>query len=339
MPGLIYPLAIFIALAAGWLLMAMAGHDAFSVYTQAFSKVFLSWHGLSETLVQAVPLGMGALGVAMAARLKLWNIGVEGQFMFGAFCATGLALYLDTLPAVALLPLMLVAGFMGGGLLAALCGLLRARLGINEIVTTLLLNYVVGLWVGYLVYGPWQALGSNVPETTEFAAAAQLPVIFPGTRVHLGLVALLIFAALCHFFLNNSVWGYRIRACGDNPRAARTAGIDYKRSVLLVMLLSGGLAGAGGMLEVSGAVHRLQDGTTPFFTMTVFMAAWLARLDLAGILVAGFLLAGLQVAGYYMQFMGLPSALVTVIEGVALLSMIAFEPLRLNALKRAGKGA
>jgi simple sugar transport system permease protein len=249
------------------------------------------------------------------------------------------ALFLHGLPSPLLLLVMFLAGFMGGGLLAAFCGLLRARLGINEIVTTLLMNYVVGLWVGYFVHGPWQAPDCNVPETIEFVAAAQLPIIISDTRVHLGVLVVLACALACHYFLGRSVWGYRIRVCGDNAKAARMAGIDFKRSVLLVMLLSGGLAGAGGMLEVSGAIHRLQDGASPFFTMTVFMVAWVARLNWAGILVAGFLISGLQVGGYYMQFMGLPSALISVIEGAMLFCLIGFEPLRLYMLKRAGKGA
>ena len=334
-----YVLAVAIALAVGWALMALAGHDAGAIYARTFAKVWLTWRGLSEALVQLVPLGMGALAVSLAARLKLWNIGVEGQFLLGAFCATGVALHLDGLPAVLLLPLMFLAGLAGGGLLAALCAWLRARLGINEIVTTLLLNYVVGLWVGYFVHGPWKAPESNVPETVEFVGAAHLPILFPGTRVHLGVAVFLACALLCWFFLRRTVWGYRARVSGDNPRAAATAGIDYGRSVLLVMFLSGGLAGAAGMLEVSGAIHRLQDGASPFFTMTVFMIAWVARLSWGGVVLAGFLIGGLQVAGYYMQFMGLPSSLVSVIEGMVLFSLIAFEPLRARLLSSAGKGA
>lgn len=333
-----YVLAVAIALAVGWVLMAYAGHDATAIYPKTFAKVWLTWRGLSEALVQLVPLGMGALAVSLAARLKLWNIGVEGQFLLGAFCATGAALYLDGLPAVLLLPIMFLAALAGGGLLAAFCGWLRARLGINEIVSTLLMNYVVGLWVGYFVHGPWKAPDSNVPETVEFVDAAHLPILFADTRVHLGVAVFLVCALLCWFFLRRSVWGYHIRVCGDNPRAAATAGIDYAKNVVLVMFLSGALAGAGGMLEVSGAIHRLQDGASPFFTMTVFMIAWVARLSWGGIVLAGFLIGGLQVAGYYMQFMGLPSSLVSVIEGIVLFSLIAFEPLRTRLLLKAGKG-
>ena len=337
MPIALYASALAAALGVGWLLMAQAGHAGLAIYAQTFAKVFLTWRGLSECLVQATPITMGALAVAMAARLNLWNIGVEGQFMLGAFAATGVALALPGQPAWLLIPLMGAAGFISGGLLAGLCGLMRARLGINEIVTTLLFNYVVGLWVGYWVHGPWKAPGSNVPETAEIAASAQLPVLFPGTRVHLGLLIMLACAGLCHLFHHRTLWGYRVRAAADNPRAARTAGIRFAPSVLLVMLLSGGLAGAGGMLEISGAIHRLQDGASPFFTMTVFMVAWIARLNLAGMVVTGFLIAGLQVGGYYMQFQGLPSAMVSLIEGVVLFALIALEPLRKRMQSR-GQG-
>ena len=333
----VYSFSFIIALAGGWALIAYSGHNAAGIYGRTFSKVWLNWRGLSEAMVQLAPLGMGALAVSLAARLKLWNIGVEGQFMLGAFCATGAALYLGDLPAVLLIPIMFLAAVLGGGLLAAFCGWLRAALGINEIVTTLLLNYVVGLWVGYFVHGPWKAPGSNVPETMEFGSSAQLPILFPNTRVHLGLLVFMVCTALCHYFLKVSVWGYRVRVSGDNPRTAATAGISYRKAVLLVMFLSGGLAGAGGMLEVSGAIHRLQDGAAPFFTMTVFMIAWVARLNWAGIVLAGFLIGGFQVAGYYMQFMGVSSSIVSVVEGIALFSLIAFEPLRLNLLKRTHK--
>lgn len=323
----VYIISIVVALSIGGIFLAYLGHNPIAIYSKTFSKVFGTGHGIAETLVKAIPLYLGAFGVSVAARMQLWNIGVEGQFLFGAFTASGVALTCHSLPPYILLPLMLLAGFLGGALLSLIAAIPRVYLGVSEIITTLLFNYIIVLWIAYFVHGPWKDPNTSVPQTVEFTTSARLPVIIPSTRVHMGIIIVILCAILLDYLLKRTGWGYCVRAVGDNLRAAKISGVNIHRHILMVMLVSGGLAGMGGMIEVSGTLHRLQSGIFPLYTLTAFMIAWLARLSIWGIFVVGYFIAGLLVSGYVMQMMGLPSALVSVIQGIILFSAIAFQSL------------
>lgn len=325
--ALVYFLSVLTALLAGAVLLSLNGLDPGTTYLRTFTRVFASQRGIVETLVRAIPIYLGAFAVSVAARLKLWNIGVEGQFLMGAFAASGIALFFPKLSSPLLLALMLGAAFLGGALLSLLSAIPRAKFGINEIVVTLLMNYVVVFWIAYLVHGPWKSAQSFVPQTDMFSAEARLPLLIPGTRLHIGLLVVVIIALLMEVVLRRTTGGYLIRAAGSNPRAAASAGIHYEKLLLAVMFFSGGLAGIGGMLEVSGTLFRLQEGIYPFYIMSSVMTAWLARLNTWMIFPTGFLVAGLLTASYTMQILGLPGAVVTVLQAVILFSVIAFAPL------------
>jgi simple sugar transport system permease protein len=326
--SLVVPLlSIVLALAFGAVVLAAVGRDPVVVYEKMFAGAFGSQYGLAETVVKTIPLILCGLGVAVAFRMLLWNIGAEGQFHIGAFAASGVALFLlPQAPAWLLVPAMMLAGFLAGALWGLIPGFLRAKLQVNEIITSLLLNYVAILWAEYLVYGPWKdPKGYGFPGTAPFPDAAWLPRL-PGTRVHLGLLFGLVAAVLVWVILYKTSWGYEIRVIGESPRAARYAGINIVGNILLVMALSGGLAGLAGMSEVGGIMHALQRNLSPGYGYTAIIIAWLARLNPAGVVIVAFLFAGLLVGGDQLQIsMGLPAAMALILQGAILFFVLGGE--------------
>ncbi|MDI7249893.1 MAG: ABC transporter permease, partial [Bacillota bacterium] len=235
--------SVALALLAGALFLALTGSNPAEVYGMMLRGAFGSRYGTTETFVKAIPLMLCGLGVGVAFRMLLWNIGAEGQLYMGAFAATWVCLSFPEWPAYLLLPAMVAAGMVAGGLWAFLPALPRAYLKANEVITTLMLNYVAILWVSYLVHGPWRdPAGLNFPLSPPFPRTAWLPT-FPGTRVHVGLVMAIVAAAVLSVLLWRTRWGYEVRVIGESPRAARYAGMNVERNILLVMLLSGALAG------------------------------------------------------------------------------------------------
>ncbi|QGP91180.1 Branched-chain amino acid transport system / permease component [Neomoorella glycerini] len=333
-------IAVILALGVGAIFLAVTGFNPLKVYQSMLYGVIGSKYGLSETVVKAIPLMLAGLGVSVAFRMLLWNIGAEGQFYMGAFGASFVALYFPHLPAYLMLPAMFIAGIVMGGLWAVLPALPKARWGVNEVITTLMLNYVAILWVDYLVYGPWKdPKGFNFPLTAPFSKAAILPTI-AGTRVHLGLIFALLAAIVLSIILWHTRWGYEIRVIGESPRAARYAGIKIERNIILVMLLSGALAGLAGMSEVAGITHRLQHGISPGYGYTAIIIAWLAKLHPATIILVSFLFGGLIVGGYSVQTSGVPAATVSMLQGAILFFVLGGEILtryRLHFGRKEGK--
>jgi ABC-type uncharacterized transport system permease subunit len=211
---------------------------------------------------------------------------------------------------------------VGGALWGLVPGLLKAYLKVNEIITTLMLNYVAILWVQYLYYGPWKdPKGFGFPGTAQFEPFTWLPRLTG--RVHLGLVFAILAAIFIWLVLGRTKWGYEIRLIGENPTAARYAGVSIARNIVLVMFLSGGLAGLAGMAEVAGISHRLQQGLAVGYGFTAIIVAWLGRLNPWGVLLVGFLLAALLVGGDQIQItMGLPASVALVLQGAILFCML-----------------
>jgi simple sugar transport system permease protein len=272
------------------------------------------------------------LGVSIAIRMKLWNIGAEGQLFLGAFMATGVALHLldkDT-PTWLMLTTMAIAGFIGGAIWGAIPGLLKAYLNVNEIITTLMLNYVAIFWNDYFVYGPWSERGFGLtpqfprnawmPRFTDYAA--QFPFL-RGITAHFGIFLALALALLLWVVWRGTRWGFEVTIVGDNPRAARYAGINLARNIVLVMALSGGLAGLAGMSEVAGVVHRLQERFSPGYGFTAIIVAWLAKLHPLGIVLVSYLFAGLLVGGDAIQ----PAGIAQLLQGVILFVVVGGDML------------
>ncbi|MGI6679583.1 MAG: ABC transporter permease [Dehalobacterium sp.] len=311
-------LSILLALVFGGLFLSLNGNNPLEVYGMLFKSAFGSTYGITESIVKAIPLMLAGLGVSLAFRMQLWNIGAEGQIYMGAVAATWVALTFPGLPALVMIPLMLVLGFLGGALWALLPAIPRAYMNVNETITTLLMNYIAILGADYLVYGPWKdPAGFNFPLTPQFVPAALLPTL-GDTRIHLGLVFAIVAAIVIYILFKYTKWGYEVRIIGESPAAARYAGMNIKKNICLVLFLSGGLAGIAGMAEVSGIAGRLQPGLSPGYGYTAIIVAWLARLHPASLALVSFLFGGLLVGGYAIQLIGLPSATVNMLQGLIL---------------------
>jgi simple sugar transport system permease protein len=220
---------------------------------------------------------------------------------------------------------MVIIGFLMGGLWALLPAIPRAFSNVNETITTLLLNYIAILWVDYLVYGPWKdPKGFNFPLTAPFADGAVLPS-FGDSRIHAGILLALIAAAVLYVTLYHTKWGFEVRVSGESPAAAKYAGMNYARNIMLAMIISGGLAGIAGMAEVSGITHRLQHGFSPGYGYSAIIVAWLARLHPVAIIGVSLLFGGLLVGGFSIQTSGFPAATVSMLQGAILFFVVGGE--------------
>lgn len=306
-----------------------AGKDPLRAYGAIVANTLLSGYGLSETLVKAAPLVLAALAVAVPARVGLVNVGGEGQLFMGGFAAAWVALSLPSLPAPPLLALMAVAGFVGGGAWGALCGVLRARGWLNEVFSTLLLNYVATLLVQLVVYGPWRDVESaNYPQSPPFADAAWLPTL-GGTRVHLGLALGLLAVAIYAVVLRRTRWGLEMRAIGGNVEAARRSGLAVATYVVALMAIGGGLAGLAGMAEASAIHHRLSPGLSAGYGFIGFLVSWLAGHRPLLIPAMAFLLAVLAAGGDILQItQALPYAAVNILMALVLFVVLAARAVR-----------
>ncbi len=273
---------------------------------------------VAETLVQTTPLLLTGLGVAVAFRAGLFNIGAEGQLVVGALCAALVGAYVR-MPAVLEVPLCLGCGAIGGGLWSSIAGVLRARLGASEIITTIMLNYIAFLGANYLVSGPLRG-SESAPQTALIVPSAALPPLIGGTRLTAALPLALVGALLLAWWLRSTVAGYELRAVGQSERAARYAGIDVGRTIVGAMALSGALAGLAGATEVQGLLHRFNAQLSPGYGFTSIAVALLANSDPLGVIAAAFFFGLLQNGALSMQaFAGVPKDLVSVVEGLVIL--------------------
>jgi simple sugar transport system permease protein len=316
--------------------------NPWTVYAKMWNGAFGTSYGLTETLVKAIPLLLCGLGIAVAYRISIWNIGAEGQLTAGAIAATAVTIYLPNLPAFWSILLMLLLGIAGGAFWGLLTAIPRTYFGVNEIISSLMLNYVALLALDYFVIGPWKdPAGFNMPGSPMFSASQSLPT-FGGTRLHIGLLFALIAVLIYYFMIRFTRWGYELRMIGANPVAARYNGIPITRHILLVMLISGGMAGLAGMAEVSGVSHKLLQGFSPGYGYTAIIVAWLAKLNPLGLIVSAVLFGGLIVGGYSVQTIGLPSSISEMLQGAILFFLIAGDMIaRFRVRRRAAstKGA
>lgn len=321
---------IGLALLVGAVLLRWTGANPWSLYRRMALAAFGSAYGWSDTTVKATPLILAGLGVSVAFRARLWNIGAEGQLYLGAFMAAGVALgwLPPATPMALMLTAMAVAGFLGGALWGLIPGLLKARLNVNEIITTLMLNYVAVLWNNYFVYGPWSERGFGM--SPQFPKSAWLPRLadfarelpaFRGLTTHLGILLGVVLAVVLWIVWRRTKWGFEINVIGDNPRAAHYAGINLPRNIALVLAISGGLAGLAGMCEVAGVVHRLQERFSPGYGFTAIIIAWLAKLNPLAIVLVAYLFGGLLVGADEIQ----PAGIAQLLQGVILFMVVGGE--------------
>jgi general nucleoside transport system permease protein len=323
--------AVAIALLFGAMIIAMAGGNPWASYAHIARASFGNIGVFSDTMVKAIPLMLVGLACALAFRMRLWNIGAEGQFFLGAFGASAVVLtplVPEGSPGWVYIPAMIGAGMLCGALWGFIPGILKARFNVNEIISTLMLNYIAVAWNNYFIFAVWTEGGFQMSRV--FPRAAWLPRLtdyssvvpeLRGLTTHAGLLLALIAAAVVWFILYRSQWGYEIRLVGDNRNAARYAGISIARNTVLVMMASGALAGLAGMSEISGVVHRFQGAISPGYGFTGIIVAWLAKLNPVAVVVVSILFGGLILAGREIQPSGIPK----LIQGIILVCLIASD--------------
>jgi len=323
--------AVIVALLIGALVIWLGGGEPWKVYTHIARSSFGSIGVLSDTMVKAIPLMLVGLACSMAFRMKLWNIGAEGQFFLGAFGASMIVL-LPVLPEDApkwlFITVMALSGMLFGALWGFIPGFLKAKFNVNEIISTLMMNYIAVEWNNYFIYAVWSEGGFQMSRM--FQRNAWLPRLsdygktipaFSGLTTHMGLLFAIVAAIILWLVLSKSQWGYEIRLIGDNPRAAQYAGISISQNIILVMLVSGALAGLAGMSEITGVVHRLQGAISPGYGYTGIIIAWLAKLNPLAVIFVSILFGALILAGREVQ----PSGIPTLIQGVIMVSLIASD--------------
>ncbi|WP_146548431.1 ABC transporter permease [Rummeliibacillus suwonensis] len=327
-------LSIFVALIICAVFILLNGMNPITIYTKMFQGAFGSSFGISETIVKAIPLLLCGLGVAIAYRIAIWNIGAEGQFLLGAIGATAVTIFLPDLPGALYIPLMLIMGIAAGAIWGLFTALPRTYFQVNELITSLMLNYVALLLLNYLVYEAWRdPAGFNFPGTPEFTPYQMLANI-GGTRLHIGLVFALFAVAVLAFMLTKTRWGYELKLLGANSIAAKNAGIKMNKHILIVMMISGGLAGFAGAIEVSGVAGRLMYGISPGYGYTAIIVAWLAKLNPWAMIMTSLFIGGLIVGGYSVQSMGLPLSFSSMLQGAILFCLISGEMISGYRLKK-----
>lgn len=284
-------IAIVLTLIVGSIMFVAMGQAPLEALTVFFIQPISSVYGVSEMLLKATPLILIGIGLSLGFRAGVWNIGAEGQLVMGGVTAGAVALALYDIDTWYVLPLMGLAGIAGGMAWGAIPALLKTRFNTNEILSSLMLTYVAGLFLSLMVHGPLKDPdGFNFPESRLFHDAALLPVLFDQGRAHVGFVIALIIAPLASFLLVKHIQGFQLRVQGMAPSAARFAGFSSKRLVWVAFLACGGLAGLAGMMEVSGSVGQLVPVISPGYGFTAIIVAFLGRLNPIGVVPAGMLM-------------------------------------------------
>lgn len=323
--------AVIFALLIGAIILWVAGGNPWLTYGHIARASFGSVGVFSDTIVKATPLIFVGLACSVAFRMKLWNIGAEGQFFIGAFAASAVVLtplLPESAPRWLFIVVMLLAGIVGGAIYGFIPGILKAKFNVNEVISTLMLNYIAVAWNNFFIFAIWTEGGFQMSRI--FPQNAWLPRLtdlgkeipfFRGLTTHFGLVIAIVATIIVWIILYRSRWGYEIRLIGDNPKAAEYAGIPIKKHIVWVMMLSGALAGMAGMSEITGVVHRLQGAISPGYGFTGIIVAWLAKLNPFAVVFVSVLFGALILAGREIQPSGVPK----MIQGVILVSLIASD--------------
>ena len=312
--------SVFLALLVQAVIFFSIGINPLTAYSQIFYGAFGSFYGLSETIVKTIPLLLCAIGLGIAFKAGIWNIGSEGQLILGAIAATYVAFVYPNII------LMFIAGMLAGAGWALIAGLLKAKLEVNEVISTLMLNYIALNLLEYLVYGPWKGSQEwGFPYTNLFPLSARIPRI-PGTRIHYYTLAVALLATGLYYILKKTKLGYKIKVVGQSRRAAEYGGISFTKIVLITMFFSGALAGIAGVGEVAGIHYRLKPQISPGYGYTAIIVAWLGRLDAVGILLSSLFVGSLFVGGDMIQVsLGLPFSVINVFNGLILIFLAGGE--------------
>jgi general nucleoside transport system permease protein len=323
--------ALGLALGVSALLLLVGGYDPVAAArAMLVGSVGTGEALVSVTLVRAVPLILTGLAVALAFRAGVWNIGAEGQLYAGAIATAWLGLHVGSLPSWLAVAAVLAAASAAGALWALVPALMRLRLGAGEVITTILMNFVGIQLASYVVHGPLQEPRGVFPQTAPIASAARLPLLVPGSRLHVGFAVAVVLACALSAVLAWTVFGFRLRAVGASPAAARVSGgIDPDRVMLVAFLGSGALAGLAGGVQVAGLTYALYEGLSPGWGYTAIAVALLAGLSPLGVLGTGVLFGALDAgAGAMQRDAGIPAVWATAVQAVVILSVLALDQMR-----------
>lgn len=325
---LISILAIIAALFVMAIFFVAYGVSPIRAYGAIVQGALGNWSGFSETLRRMIPLLLVGVGLTIAFRALFWNIGANGQLLLGAVAATGIALF-SGLPAPLLLPTMFLAGFFAGAVWGVIPAVLKVKLGINDVITTLMMNYIALYIVLWLIHGAWRGQSMRgYAYTNMFPLAARIPTI-GNSHVHWPTLVLgVVLAVAAYIFVNRTRSGFEIRVVGENPHAARFAGISGLKTISLVMIISGGLAGIAGVGEVAGVHYQLLDPTqiAMGYGYTAIIVAWLARKNPLAVIVTSFFFGILMAGGDVIKVnLGLPFELINMFDGVIMFFLIGSE--------------
>jgi general nucleoside transport system permease protein len=319
-------LAAAAMLLTGFILFTVLGKSPMAGFQVFFVDPLSSAYGLGELALKATPLMLCALGLAIGFRANVWNIGAEGQLTIGAIAGAGIALFSTSLGGLAL-PLMLLAGVLGGMAWAAIPALLRSRFHTSEILVSLMLVYVAQLLLSYLVHGPWRdPAGFNFPQSQALEEHELLPTLFDGARVTVAFPLALILAGAAWLFTSRSFAGFKMRVAGSSPAAASYAGYGEKSTLWLAMLIGGASAGLAGICEVAGPIGLLSPSVSPGYGFAAIIVAFVGRLHPMGIPLAAFLMSALYLGGESAQVeLQLPSSITDLFQGMLLFYLLAAD--------------
>ena len=328
--------AVVLTMILGCLLFSAIGYNGLRAVQEIFFTPLTNPYKWQDLGIKAAPLIIIGTGLSVAYRANVWNIGAEGQYIIGALAATSIALLTWGMSGWWILPLMAIAGMLGGMAYASIPAFLKTRLNVNEILTSLMLTYASVQLIYYLIRGPWKdPMGIGFPQSRLFSEAARLPNIIPGTIVHLGVPIAVIVALIAWFAMSKTVFGYRMRVVGAAPHAARYGGFSENKTIWLAMLVSGGLAGLAGMLEVAGPFQRMVPGFPTNYGFTAIIVAFLGRLNPLGVIVAGVVLAITFVGGQVAQTtIGLPDEATGIFQAMMLFLLLAGDILVRYRIRR-----
>lgn len=333
-------IAIALTVVTGGIIFAVAGINPARGLYVFFVEPFTSLWSIEELIVKATPLVLIGVGLSIAYRANVWNIGAEGQFTAGAILGAAIPILFNGWNSPATLVAMLVLGFVGGLLWGMVPALLKVRTGANEILTSLMMVYVAGLLLDWIVRGPWRdPKGFNFPKSVGFSDWQTMPLIGDG-RVHAGALIALGAALLLWLMMSRTLKGFEVRVLGQAPRAGRFAGFSSDRMVLFAFAVSGGLAGLAGIMEVAGTVGQLQPSISPGYGFAAIIVAFLGRLNPIGVVFAGIVLAVSYLGGEGAQVaLGISDKTARVFQGILLFYILACDTLILYRIRLVGRSA
>ena len=316
-----FAIGLVVALTIGIVLLLGAGHDPVAIYERMFVAALGDPDSWSVTLNRAVPLGLAGLAVAIAGSMGLWNIGAEGQILAGAMMAAGVARIGEGWPGPVLVTAILVGGVLGGSLWALGPAVARSQIGVNEILTTLMLNEVALRLAQWLLHGPWKDPDSfNFPLAPMIPDHGRLPTLFG--RAHVGVIVALVVIALFAVAVNRTAWGFELRVAGSSGATARYAGISLERKTATVLVMAGGAAGLAGGIELAGTADRLTEGISNGFGYAGIIVAALALMRPSGVAAVAVLFGAVQIGGQSIQTMGVSSSVSTILQALILFGAI-----------------